>query len=183
MTRHRHYILAAIAVAALLSACGGSNSPGASTSSSSGDHPPSAQSQRAVLDFTKCVRSHGVPNIPDPGTRGWKNALASQAPAVLAAERTCGRLVPGAMPSSQSQSQAYSPAQTAAMLGFARCLRSHGFRNFPDPTSTGELNHEMLATAGINLHQPALVHAADACVGVTHGIITRAIVARFIAGQ
>jgi hypothetical protein len=88
------------------------------------------------------------------------------------------------MPTSQSQSQAaHSPAQTAAMLAFARCIRSRGFRNFPDPTNSGGLTHEMLAQAGINLHQPALVQAADACVGVTHGIITRAIVARFIAGH
>jgi hypothetical protein len=41
----------------------------------------------------------------------------------------------------------------------------------------------MLAKAGINLHQPALVQAADACVGVTHRLITKATVARFIAGQ
>ena len=60
-------------------------------------------------------------------------------------------------------------------------MRSHGFPSFPDPTSTGNLNHEMLANAGIDLHQPAVVQAADACVGVTHGLITRADVARFIA--
>ena len=60
------------------------------------------------------------------------------------------------------------------MLAFARCMRSHGFPSFPDPTSTGELTHEMLANAGINLHQPAVVQAADACVGVTHGVITKA---------
>jgi hypothetical protein len=183
MTLHRHHILAAIALAAMLSGCGGSNSPGALTSSSSGDHPPSAQFQQAVLNFTTCVRSHGVPNIPDPGTPGWKNALGRQAPAVLAAERICGRLVPGVMPSSQGQSEAHSPAQTAAMLAFARCMRSHGFPNFPDPTSSGDMTHQMLATAGINLHQPAVVPAADTCVGVTHGLITKVAVARFVAGQ
>jgi hypothetical protein len=73
--------------------------------------------------------------------------------------------------------------QLAAMLAFARCLRGHGFSTFPDPSSTGGVTHEMLATAGINLHQPALVQAADGCVGVTHGTITRAAVARFVAGQ
>jgi hypothetical protein len=69
------------------------------------------------------------------------------------------------------------------MLAFARCLRSHGFPDFPDPTSSGQLTHEMLATAGINLRQPALVPAADACVSVTHGLITKAAVARFVAGE
>jgi hypothetical protein len=41
----------------------------------------------------------------------------------------------------------------------------------------------MLAQAGINLHQPAVLDAADACVSVTHGVITKAVVARFVAGQ
>jgi hypothetical protein len=40
----------------------------------------------------------------------------------------------------------------------------------------------MLARARINLHQPAIAQAADDCVSVTHGVITRAMVARFIAG-
>jgi hypothetical protein len=61
-------------------------------------------------------------------------------------------------------------------------MRGHGFPSFPDPTSSGDLTYQMLATAGIDLHQPAVVQAADACVGVTHGFITKAGVARFIAG-
>ena len=69
------------------------------------------------------------------------------------------------------------------MLAFARCLRSHGFANFPDPSSSGDLTHQMLANAGINLHQPAMLQAADACVSVTHGVITKTAVARFVAGQ
>ncbi len=177
MTPYRHQLLAAPALAALLAGCGGSNSFNA------GGHPPSAQSLQAVLNFTTWVRSHGVPNIPDPGTPGWKNALASQAPAVLAAERTCERLVPGAGPSSLSQSKPQSPARTAAMLAFAHCLRSHGFPSFPDPTSGGQLTHQMIAAAGINLRQPAVLQAGDACVSVTHGRVTKTAVARFVAGQ
>ena len=69
------------------------------------------------------------------------------------------------------------------MLAFARCMRSHGFPSFPDPSSSGQLTHEMLANAGINIHQPAVLQAADACVSVTHGFITKAAVARFVAGQ
>jgi hypothetical protein len=69
------------------------------------------------------------------------------------------------------------------VLAFARCLRSHGFPSFPDPTSSGQMTHEMLASAGINLHQPAVLRAADRCVSVTHGVITKAAVARFVAGR
>ncbi len=41
----------------------------------------------------------------------------------------------------------------------------------------------MLANAGIDIHQPAVVQAADGCVGVTHGFVTRADIARFVAGR
>jgi hypothetical protein len=41
----------------------------------------------------------------------------------------------------------------------------------------------MLATAGINLHQPAFLQDADDCVSVIHGLLTKAAVARFIAGR
>jgi hypothetical protein len=69
------------------------------------------------------------------------------------------------------------------MLAFARCIRARGFARFPDPTNDGSLTHQMLAQAGIDLHQPAVVQAADACVTVTHGLLTRADVAQFIAGS
>jgi hypothetical protein len=183
MTLCRSLPLAAIALTVLIAGCGGSNPPASSDSPGSGGHSTQAPSLQDVLKFTSCVRSHGVPNVPDPGTRGWKAVLGSQAPAVLAAERTCNRLVPGGGPSNQSQSQTQAPAQTAAMLAFARCIRSHGFPNFPDPTSSGQLTHQMVANAGISLHQPAVLQAGDACVSVTDGIITKAAVANFVAGH
>jgi hypothetical protein len=177
MTLHRHKFLAVVAFAVLLAGCGSSNSPGSSNSANSTVSP------QAMLRFTVCVRSHGVPDIPDPGTRGWKNVLGSQAPAVLAAESTCARVVPGAMRSNSSQTQTQSSRQIAAELAFARCIRSHGIQNFPDPTSTGGLTHELLASAGVNTQQPAVTQAAYACAGVTHGVITKADVARFAAGH
>lgn len=169
---------AALTAAAALAACG-SSSP---TTTAGHDAPGPAQIA-SVLRFTGCVRSHGVPNIPDPGTRGWKDTLASTAPAVLTAEHTCARLVPGAMSSSQSQSPTRTPRQIADELAFAICVRAHGFPNFPDPTTSGQITHQMLANAGINLHQPAVLQAADTCISVTHGVITKAGVASFIAGQ
>jgi hypothetical protein len=69
------------------------------------------------------------------------------------------------------------------MLAFAGCIRSHGFPSFPDPTSNGTVTHQMLDAAGINLHQPAVLQAGYACTSVTHGLITRSDVARFVAGQ
>ncbi len=172
---------AAIAASTVIAACG-SNS---SSTSSSGSRSTAAQIRHAEQDavsFADCMRSHGVPNFPDSpyGQKQMLSSTGGQAPAVQSAVAACSHLLPHG---GQSQSPAHSQVQIAAMLAFARCLRGHGFSNFPDPTSSGDLTHQMLATAGINLRQPALVQAADACVGVTHGVITKTAVARFAAGQ
>ena len=173
---------AAIAAATVIAACG-SNSSG---SSSSAGHPTQAQIQQEQQDavrFADCMRSHGVPSFPDPTTspREFKNAFNTHSPAFQSAATACRHLLPdGGRP---SQSAAPSQAQIAALLAFARCLRSHGFANFPDPSNSGQLTHEMLANAGINLHQPAVLQAADTCVSVTHEVLTKAAVARFVAGR
>ena len=139
-----------------------------------------------AVRFADCMRSHGVSDFPDPTTdpRAFKESLnptTAHAPAFQPALSACGHLLPRG--GQQSQSPPPSQAQITAELAFARCLRSHGFRNFPDPSTTGEITHEMLANAGIDLHQPAVLQAGDACVNVTHGFITKAAVARFVAGR
>jgi hypothetical protein len=85
--------------------------------------------------------------------------------------------------SAKPERSAASSARRHTGLAFARCLCSYGFANFPDPTSSGQLTHEMLANAGINVHEPAVVEATDACVNVTHGVIIKAAVGRLVAGQ
>jgi hypothetical protein len=131
------------------------------------------------------MRSHGLPNFPAPSSpQEFKQSIGASAegsPTSRSAQTACQHLLPGGGPPSQTTAQRH--AQTVAALAFARCLHSHGFANFPDPTSGGQITHEMLATAGINIHQPALLQAADACVSVTHGVLTKAAVARFAAGQ
>lgn len=131
------------------------------------------------------MRNHGISNFPDaPGANGqggrtWKDAFHNSSPAFAPADTACHHFLP---PGGQTQSSAPSHRQIAVMLTFARCVRRHGFTRFPDPNSTG-ITHPMIVAAGIDLHQPALVQAADACAGLTDGVITRAIVAHFIAGH
>ena len=179
-------MVAAVAAAAI-TACG-SSSPSSTNSSDSG--PTQAQLQRFqsdALKFTDCIRAHGIADFPDPPTtndpssgRTWKGAFGNQSPGFIAAAAACRHFMPRV--GAHSQNPAPSYAQITAMLAFARCIRSHGFANFPDPTSDG-ITHQMVAAAGINLNQPAVLQAADACAGVTHGYITKAVVARFIAGH
>jgi hypothetical protein len=55
------------AVALLAAACGGSNGSGVA---SGGSSSPSNSAQQSVLTFSRCMRSQGVPNFPDPRRRG-----------------------------------------------------------------------------------------------------------------
>ena len=173
----------AVAAVSLLAAGCGSSAPSAS---SSGNQSAQAHSIQPAINFTACMRSHRVPDFPDPTSdpHAWKQALnpsTPHSPAFASAVEACQHFLPRS--GGPGQSDVHSQTQISAALAFARCLRTRGFPSFPDPTSTGDLTHQMLASAGIDLHQPAVVQAADACAPVTHGYITRADVARFIAGQ
>jgi len=173
-------VIAATAVSLLAAGCGGGSFTTAATTTTA--------TQNGALAYARCMRSHGVPNFPDPISSGGNNkeAIVSALKEVSnsqvqAAQTACMHLNGGGPGTGQNAAQGQT--HTAAMLAFAHCIRSHGFPNFPDPTSSGELTHQMLANAGINLHQPAVLRAGDACTSVTHGAITKAIVARFVAGQ
>jgi hypothetical protein len=173
-------VIALAAISLLAAGCGSKSAAPASSNQSA-----SAHSIQPAIHFTACMRAHRVPDFPDPTTspRAWKDALnpsTPHSPAFLAAVAACQHLLPVGP---RNQSPAHSRTQIAAALAFARCMRSHGFPSMPDPTSTGDITHQMIAAAGIDLHQPALVQAADACVPVTHGYITKAAVARFVAGN
>jgi hypothetical protein len=130
-------IIATVGVA-LLAACSGSpSSTGSGGSSNAGG---SANSQ--LLAFTSCMRSHGVPNYPDPGSSGkvpntTPQQLGVSSSQYQAAENACGHLLPnGGSGPTQAQVQQYRNT----MLIYARCMRSRGVPNFPDPDSRGHLD-------------------------------------------
>lgn len=94
-----------------------------------------------ALAYSKCMRSHGVPNYPDP-TRtnggvqsgvGPNSGIDTNSPQFQAASQACQKLEPG--PGNAS------PGQVAQLkrngLKLARCMRSHGIAGFPDPDSQG----------------------------------------------
>ena len=57
-----------------------------------------------------------------------------------------------------------NPSQTEAAqegLSFARCMRSHGVPNFPDPSASGGINFN--SVPGINASSPAFRTALTAC--------------------
>jgi hypothetical protein len=118
-------------IALLAVACGGS--PGNSGSSNvAGDK---SAGYAAELAYSQCMRSHGVPNFPDPqhnasGTGIAATGVDTSSPQYQSADRACRHLLPdGGTGSSQQGSQ----DQLSALLRFSRCMRSHEVPDFPDP--------------------------------------------------
>lgn len=167
-------VLAVGAVTLLLAGCGGRSAT-----------KTAAATQVGVLAYSQCMHSHGVPNFPDPDSSGAipkdKILALGNSPQFQAAESACQHVMPASGLGPKNTGQ---PTRTRlpAALAFARCMRNHGFSNFPDPTAQGDLTPQMVTAAGIDLHQPTLLQVGLACAPVTHGLITRAAVERAVNG-
>lgn len=148
-------ILAAATMA--LAACGGAGSAASTTGSSNYDK---------ALAYAKCMRAHGMPNFPDPdsngnfdgtthnGMDGGNGANNSVSAAVKnAAWSSCRSLVPsgGKLGGQQQQSV------VKHFLAFAKCMRSHGIPDFPDP---GSSNGRIGIQAPRDLHTQSPVYQA-----------------------
>jgi hypothetical protein len=194
MSRHAHVHLpvvaaAALATAATVAACGGSSSPPTTGRHTAASNTPPKNLDQAAYQYSACMRNHGVSNFPDPKVTQNGNQVSvivhltpaiSSSPAFQSAQKTCAKYMPGGKPNPPSA--ATIEKQKQAALAFANCMRDHGFPTFPDPTSQGQLDPQMVTAAGINLHQPALLHAGLACVSVTHGLLTAHDIERAVNG-
>jgi hypothetical protein len=80
------------------------------------------------------MRSHGVPNFPDPTSQGDLNitGIDPNSTQFRVAQATCQRLGAGVAPSHAQQT-----LQHEQLLQFAACMRAHGEPSFPDPSSSG----------------------------------------------
>lgn len=89
-----------------------------------------------------------------PGGSGLAS-VDKNSPQFVSAQKACARLLPGGNE---------TPAETAqarvAELAVARCMRSHGYPNFPDPTSQGML---ILSNADFNPQSPEFQSAMQTC--------------------
>jgi hypothetical protein len=146
----------------LITACGGGSSPSSSSASSS---PAQSAKYAKVLSFSQCMRSHGVPNFPDPnssgaitlgGASGSVNLASSQA---QSASQSCRHLLPnGGMLNPQQQQKALT-----VLLKLAQCIRSHGIPNFPDPALVNGSIKLNIQGSGVNPKSPQLISAVRAC--------------------
>jgi hypothetical protein len=164
-----------IGLSLLVAACGGSprnhvaqlgsnttttrSSPSATTSAGSAQ-------QNAALAFSRCMRSHGVSNFPDPDSRGNFPSLSQQALGVpkqtsLGADEACKRLLPhgGAGTGGDQQKLAFA-------LKVAQCMRRHGFPTYPDPTTaspSGQGSGTRFEGTGIDTKSPRFQTTETTC--------------------
>jgi hypothetical protein len=166
--------LTSLACAVAVAACGSSSpsSPGSSTKDA-------GKGYSRALAFSKCMRSHGVSNFPDPTGGGGGihirigGAVNPRSPGFQSAQSSCRHLLPGGGPGSGPPSaQAH-----AQLLKISECMRAHGISDFPDPTSgsppapgngqysavIGRGGYFLAIPSSIDMNSPAFKQAAKAC--------------------
>jgi hypothetical protein len=141
--------------------------PGGSASGASGSGGQSSSMNvgSGGTKFSACMRSHGVPNFPDPNSQGEltfgsSDGIDPSSPQFQSAQRACQKLLP--------QQGTPSPARQAKMqaqaLKFSACMRSHGVPKFPDPTfSGGGIGLRIDRSSGIDPGSPQFQAAQTAC--------------------
>lgn len=154
----------------MLAACSsGTTSPPVAHLAGSTDtvsSPPSA-----VHLAGECLREHGLANFPDPAvaTDGPaagqvildKSALKGYAgSAVNQAMNACRTALDQADIASGPNSGNISQQELQARLGLARCIRSHGVPDFPDPNAT---TGHVTPPAGLSKTSPSILAAIKAC--------------------
>ena len=189
--RYRRLRTLAVAIGALsllAAGCGGGGSPGVANVSSStvlgatgGSAAATNSHTSALLLAGRCLRQHGLSNLPDPAIatagaakgqpildkqamRAFPDSLVNSA--LLACHTALAQGGIGNGPNGSVR----TPQEIQDGLAFSRCVRRHGISNFPDPNGQGTFN---LAGTGINSHAltPAQLAAAHACLSAAHGAV------------
>jgi hypothetical protein len=160
----------------LVSACGGSPASQVAQLSSTG--PSATGKYAASLAYSRCMRSHGVPNFPDPKQVGGGIQVSGSAPGIdpqsplfASAQHSCRHFLPGGGEPTHAGQQ----RGLARMLGISRCMRAHGISGFPDPTlapPSSRAGYSAIRSNGvawlaipesIDVRSPAFKQAAAAC--------------------
>jgi hypothetical protein len=128
-------VVALLALAALVAGCSGRGSPDA-TSSPNGTSAQSSATQSGIR-YASCMRADGVPNFPDSAVSVNDGQIEFDVPGYVknepqfpSAARACQRDLPGGVVSAKH-------VNLQEELEFARCMRSHGIADFPDPMPGG----------------------------------------------
>lgn len=175
MFSHTARIGLVVAAATLLAACSaGPTGPqvaalGSSTTTASAAGGPSGSNSMAsnALQYSQCMRSHGVKNFPDPQISGNSvsiriapgSGVNKSDPTFQSAQKSCQKYLQAGIAGSGKQ------ADPTKISAWAACMRSHGLPNFPDPTidpSSGAMQLK-LSGLGIDPQGSTFQSAMSAC--------------------
>lgn len=113
--------------------------------------------------FSACMRKHGIANFPDPNSQGVISIQSGMgidpgSPAFRSARSTCQKLLPnGGQPTPAQMAQ-----QQQKLLEFSTCMRSHGVKDFPDPSNSG-LRLSVHPGSDLDPSNPTFRSAQQAC--------------------
>jgi hypothetical protein len=138
--------IAMAALALLAAACGGSRS---STGSDGSANAGGSTTSASAVAYSACMRSHGVPNYPDPDSSGQlpkpdAHHVGVSSSQLQATQQACQHLLPNngdAMNVGSVQQCMLADDCPKSLVQqvlneerrFAQCMRSHGVPNWPDP--------------------------------------------------
>jgi hypothetical protein len=172
-SRRATFVTAAIlAVGVGIAACGDPSTAGVatvSTTSAAGPSGGGSTQAAGLLAYATCMRSHGVPDFPDPTGNGGipKDDVIRAFRAVSnaqaqAASNECAHLLPAGGSLSGQATQAVPTQDQHDYLNAAACMRSHGIPNFPDPIfSRGNVNFPI--PSSINSNSTQFKQARQTC--------------------
>jgi len=171
---HRLTVLAAglLVSGVLVTACT-AGSPGRGVASvgpstPTGTSSSSGSARAGVLAYSRCMRAHGIRDYPDPDSNGELQINAHEGsdlnpdnPRFKAADNACKSLLPpqGSNPSKTQQLR-------TAILEYAKCMRSHGISDFPDPKADGSLAINAKPGSDLDPDNPLYQAAERACASL-----------------
>jgi hypothetical protein len=134
MSRPDRSTVAVLVGCALLAACGSTGQP---SGTGTGAGAATYGGKTRDVEFSACMRSHGVTNFPDPTANGLELPVGvnAESPAFKSAQQACKQFLPngGAPPATSARDR-------TAALTLASCIRRHGVPQFPDPAFSPPTN-------------------------------------------
>jgi hypothetical protein len=155
-------VIIATAGVVLLAACSGG---GSSNGSGGSPQAEGSSSSPSAVAFSACMRTHGVSYFPDPDSSGAIPKVVPQQLGVSSsrlqqAQHTCAYLLQPA--------EAQVQQTLSGMLDFARCMRSHGVHDWPDPTTDSDGQAVFDLQGRINPDTPQMGTTSDECSHLLH---------------
>jgi hypothetical protein len=112
----------------------------------------------AKVSYAQCIRANGYGEFPDPTGDGrlMLRLDAKDAPRFEAAQQACKDKLP---PGLRAVDEGMTPERMQALLGFARCVRNKGVKDFPDPSAAGVFE----PGNAVDMTAPRTQQALEAC--------------------